>query len=51
VNYFLYGHNAKFTADATYLPNGLPVNDDGSGALQSNRHNEIIARVQFQLLL
>ena len=51
VNYFLYGHNAKLTGDATYLPNGLPVNDDSSGALLNNHHNEILARVQFQLLL
>ena len=50
-NYFLFGHNAKLTADATYLPNGLPVSDDASGTVQSNRHNEILARVQFQLLL
>jgi len=51
VSYYLYGHNAKFTLDATYLPNGSPINDDGTGVLLNNNHNEIVGRAQFQLLL
>jgi hypothetical protein len=51
VNYFLFGHNAKVTADVGYLPNGSPINDDGTGVLTDNHHNEVVARAQFQLLL
>jgi hypothetical protein len=51
VSYYLYGHNAKLTFDATYLPNGSPIADDGAGVLQNNNHNEIVGRAQFQLLL
>ena len=34
----------------SYLPNGCPVNDDGSGIL-ANAHNTWLLRGQFQLLL
>lgn len=51
VNYYLYGYNAKLTFDATYLPNGSPVADDGAGVLLNNNHNETVGRAQFQLLL
>jgi len=51
VNYFLFGHNAKLTGDVTYLPNGFPANDDGTGVLADNHHNEVVVRAQFQLLL
>jgi hypothetical protein len=50
-SYYVYGHNAKFTVDATYLPNGAPIADDGNGILLNNNHTEIVGRVQFQLLL
>ena len=51
VSYYLYGHNAKLTVDATYLPNGTPIADDGNGILLNPNHNEIVGRAQFQLLL
>ncbi len=51
VNYYLYGQSAKFTIDASYLPNGSPVSDDSSGVLSNNGKNEFIVRAQFQLLL
>ncbi len=50
VNYYWHDHKAKFTFDVVYLPNGSPVADDGAGIL-ANSHNEIIARLQFQLLI
>jgi hypothetical protein len=50
-SYYIFGHNAKITVDATYLPNGSPVSDDGNGVLQNNNHNEIVGRAQFQLLI
>jgi hypothetical protein len=49
VNYYLHGHNAKFTLDATWLPNGSPINDDGAGILANNGDPEFIVRAQFQL--
>lgn len=50
-NYYLKGHAAKFTVDATWLPNGSPVGDDGAGILANNGSNEYLIRAQFQLLL
>jgi hypothetical protein len=61
-NYYAQGHRAKFTVDLIYLPNGLPVNDDGSGVLATGAleptgtlheggGNELVARLQFQLYL
>ena len=52
VNYYMHSHAAKFTLDASWLPNGTPVADDGAGILaQPNGENEIVFRAQFQLLL
>jgi hypothetical protein len=51
VNYYFHGHHAKFTADATYLPNGSPVSDDGSSVLSSHGGSEVFLRAQFQLIL
>lgn len=51
VNYYIYGQNLKFTLDGSYLPNGLPVDDNGSGVLVNNGHGEAIARAQAQLAL
>ena len=51
INYYFYGQHAKFTADLSYLPNGSPVSDDGSGVLASHGGGEIILRAQFQLVL
>jgi hypothetical protein len=50
VNYYLHGHDAKFTFDVMYLPNGSPVADSGSDVLSST-DDEIVVRGQFQLLL
>jgi hypothetical protein len=51
VNYFLYGHNAKFTLDGTWLPNGTPVGDSGGDILTNNGDSELVIRVQFQLVI
>ncbi len=51
MNYYFYGHNLKFTGMATYLPTGIPINDDSSDVLISNRHAEIVFITQLQLLL
>jgi len=51
VNYYFYGHNLKFTGMASYLPNGIPINDDSSDVLISNRKAELIFITQLQLLL
>jgi len=50
-NYYFFGHNVKFTGMATYLPNGIPINDDSSDVLISNRKAEVIFITQLQLLL
>ncbi len=49
-NYYFYGHNAKFTMDLTYLPNGAPVGDGGADILASD-DNQVVLRGQFQLAL
>ena len=51
VNYYLYGQSFKVSGDVSYLPNGVPVNDDGFGLLANNGRDEVVGRMQFQLLL
>jgi len=57
VNYFLgpdgaYGHRAKFTIDASILPNGSPAVLTGLGYLDANDGDtEIVIRTQFQLVI
>lgn len=52
LNYYLHGHSAKLTADVTWLPNGSPISADGIGVLpQSSGDNQVVARLQFQLVL
>lgn len=49
-NYYVHGHNAKFTADVTYLPDGSP-GESGLGIINSGEEDQIVARLQFQLVL
>ena len=49
-NYYLVGHRAKFSAAASYLPNGSPIANTQSDLL-TNRHNEILIQAQFQLMI
>ncbi len=49
-NYYFYGHRAKLSADATYLPNGSPVSSTIDDLLASQRGNEVIGQVQFQFI-
>ena len=62
VNYYINGHAAKLTADVVYLPNGFDrrlrdangkeFNTTGAGILPTTPDsNELVARLQFQLLL
>ena len=52
VNYYMRKHNAKFTLDAMYLPNGSPVNNDAAGILDPDGNEaQFVFRGQFQLLL
>jgi hypothetical protein len=50
LNRYLNGHNAKFTFDASYLPDGSPNNETGIGVLATDEES-FIFRAQFQLLL
>jgi hypothetical protein len=52
VNHFLHGHAAKFTVDLTYLPNGVPTDQNGIGELDPDGDtDQFVVRGQFQLLL
>lgn len=52
VNYYLYGQNAKFTIDLSYLPNGSPVTVSGLDISSQTRDQEQwVLRAQFQLVL
>lgn len=48
-NYYLYGQNAKFTIDASFLPSGMPMDLVNEGYLQNDGHNEILLRAQAQV--
>ncbi len=51
-NYYFYGHRCKLTAQATYLPNGIPIDDTPNDVLANpEKHGELVGVVQFQLLL
>jgi hypothetical protein len=52
VNYYLRGNAAKFTVDATWLPNGTPSNQSQIGVLDPDADgDQFVFRGQFQLLL
>jgi hypothetical protein len=50
-NYYLYRQNLKFTLDASWLPNGSPVDSDALGILKDSGHSEFTVRAQFQLAI
>ncbi|HEX4053686.1 MAG TPA: hypothetical protein VHX86_05430 [Tepidisphaeraceae bacterium] len=50
-NYYFYGHRARFTGAASYLPNGSPVASSIRDPLTGHRGNELMLQVQFQLML
>jgi hypothetical protein len=50
VNRYFRGHSAKFTVDASYLPDGSHGNEAGIGVLASDEE-QFVVRGQFQLLL
>ncbi|HSV15080.1 MAG TPA: hypothetical protein VLI90_12550 [Tepidisphaeraceae bacterium] len=57
VNYYMgeegrYGHHAKFTLDASYLPIGSgPTDHLNTDELANSFHNEVLLQAQFQLWL
>lgn len=51
VNHYMHGHAAKFTVDASWLPNGSIVADSGADILTTAGTNQYVLRVQFQLLI
>jgi len=50
VNYYLYGHGAKFTADVVWSLDAVPGNFTGLGLLGSSEEDQFAIRLQFQLL-
>ena len=44
MNYYLNGHAAKFTLDVTYLPNGVPRDQDGIGVLDPDARRRPVRR-------
>ena len=50
VNWFLKKNAAKFTADAIYVFNDLPGGSSGLGLLSTDTGDQIVFRLQFQLL-
>jgi hypothetical protein len=51
LNYYFYGHRAKISADASYLPNGSPIQSTIGDVLTSHRGYEWIGQLQFQLMI
>jgi hypothetical protein len=49
-NYYFRGHNAKFTVDVSWLPDGAPAGASNLGILSSD-DDEFVVRAQFQLML
>ena len=50
-NYYWYGQRAKFSAAASYLPNGSPVANPLGDLLVNPRGNQVIFQAGFQLIL
>lgn len=50
-NYYIYKQNAKFTLDASWLPEGSPTDATALGILKDTGRNEFVLRAQFQLAL
>lgn len=50
VNKYFYSHNAKFTLDLNWLPNGTPTSASGLGYSNSTEE-QIILRTQIQFVL
>jgi len=50
-NYYILSHRAKFSAAASYLPNGSPVANTLGDLLVAPGGNQVIIQAQFQLVL
>jgi hypothetical protein len=49
-NYYLYGHRAKITCGASYLPEGSPISNGLGDLLPTHRGQEFILQSQVQLI-
>lgn len=50
-NYYFYGQRAKFSAAASYLPDGSPISSGLNDLLPNHGGNEVIVQAQFQLII
>lgn len=50
LNYYLKKHHLKFTVDVMWAPDGIRAGESGAGTLPSAERDEVVARVQVQLL-
>jgi hypothetical protein len=50
-NYYMHGHAAKFTIDASILCNGSPADISAADYTANDGDTEVVVRAQFQLLL
>jgi hypothetical protein len=49
LNYYIKRHNAKFTLDALYALDPVPVDNSGQGLLRSAAGDQLAVRAQWQL--
>ena len=49
-NYYFVGHRSKISCAASYLPDGSPIANTQSDLL-TNRRNEVIVQLQYQLMI
>jgi hypothetical protein len=49
-NYYFFGHRAKISCAASYLPDGSPIANTQSDLLAGGR-NQVIVQAQFQLMI
>jgi hypothetical protein len=50
-NYYFVAHRCKLTAQASYFPNGFPIDDSPSDLFANNGNGIFLFETQFQLLL
>jgi hypothetical protein len=51
LNYYIHKHNLKVTLDASWLPNGVPANQDAIGEIAEVGDDEFLLRAQLQFFI
>jgi hypothetical protein len=51
LNYYFYAHRLKLTGQASYLPNGIPIDDSPSDIFTNNGEGIFLFEAQLQLLI